>query len=200
MQIVSPAPYLTIEERKELTQKNDIKALWGVIYHWSWIFVCFTLVYHFTNICTIILSLFIIGGRQLACAVLVHDAAHKAMFNNPTINDFMGNWFGGYPVFQDVYKYRDYHLIHHLNAGLAEDPDILLTRGYPTTQKSTIRKFIRDVTGQTGVKSLAGLVMMHLGYLDYNLGNKVKRISQKERSCSAFFKTFIKNFGGPLTV
>ena len=73
MQIVSPAPYLTIAERHELTQKSDLKALWGVMYHWIIVIACFALVYHFPTVWAVIIALLIIGGRQLACAILMHD-------------------------------------------------------------------------------------------------------------------------------
>lgn len=200
MQVVSPAQYLTIEERNLLMQKSDFKAILGVLYHWGIIFAVFAIVYYYPNLLTIVVGTFIIGGQQLACAVLAHDASHHAVFNSKRLNDIAGNWFGGYPVFQDVIKYRDYHLVHHLNTGLEEDPDLLLTRGYPSNRKSMIRKFTRDMTGQTGIKSLVGLIMMHLGYLEFNLGNQVKRISQKDRTWPAFFKVFFAELGGPISV
>ena len=198
MQIVSPAPYLTIAERQELTQKNDLKALWGVFYHWGLIIGCFALVYHFPTVWAVIIAMLIIGGRQLACAILMHDGSHHAVFNSNGLNDIISNWFGAYPIFQDVLKYRGYHLQHHLNTGLEEDPDLLLTRGYPTTRRSMYRKFFRDLSGQTGIKALGGLVLMHLGYIEFNLGKKVVRVSQKDRSWTEFFKVFITNLGGPI--
>ncbi len=197
MQIVSPAPYLSVQERQELTKKSNLKAMWGIIYHWTWIIACFAVVYYYPNLITIVFALFILGGKQLACAILKHDAGHHAMFSSNFLNDHVGNWLGAYPVFQDVLKYRDYHLIHHLNTGLEEDPDLLLTRGYPTSKQSMIRKFTRDITGQTGIKALIGLVMMHLGYLEYNLGNKVVRISQKDRTWAEFLKVLVLNLSGP---
>lgn len=55
-----------------------------------------------------------------------------------------------------------------------------------------IRKFTRDLTGQTGVKALSGLILMHLGYLEFNLGGKVEKVDQKNRSWDGFFKVFYK--------
>ena len=198
MQVISPAPYLSVEERQALSIKNDFKGLMGIVYHWSLIVFALAAAYYFPNPIVIFISLFIIGGQQLACAILMHDAGHFAVFKHKGWNDWFGHWLGGYPIFQDMSRYRDYHLIHHLHTGLEEDPDLLLTRGYPTSKKSMIRKFSRDLSGVTGMKALAGLVMMQLGYLEYNLGNKVVRISQKGRSWSSFFKTFITKMGGPI--
>ena len=193
MQVLSPSPYLSIEERNMLSRKNNVRAALGIVYHWLWIIGSMVLVYWMPTFITIFLALFIIGGKQLACAILVHDAGHYAVFSNKVANDFFGNWFGGYPVFQNLVNYRSYHIIHHLNTGLPEDPDLLLTRGYPATRKSMIRKFWRDLSGQTGIKSLSGLILMHLGYLEFNLGGKVLEIDQSNRKTKDLVSAFIRN-------
>ena len=190
--------YLTKEERKALLKKNDAKAFTGLLVHWIWIAFAFALVYWWPNVLTIIVSLFILGGKQLACSVLMHDAAHHAVFSNRRVNDFMGQWLGGFLVFQDMLGYRPYHWEHHVKVGTMVDPDLLLTRGYPTSRASMLRKFFRDLSGQTGVKSLVGLIAIHLGYLKYNLGGKVERVSQKDRTWREFFITFFRQLSGPI--
>ncbi len=198
MQVLSAAPYLSPEERRALLRKNDWLALSHILLHWTWVALAFWSVYQWPNVIVIILALFVLGGRQLACAILMHDASHRAVLKNGTLNDFVGQWLGGFPVFQDMLAYRPYHHQHHLTTGTEEDPDLMLTRGYPTTRKSMFRKFVRDLTGQTGIKTLSGLVMMHLGYLNYNTGGKIIRSSQKDRSWLEFLRVFLLKMGGPL--
>jgi len=190
--------YLTSEERKLVLQKNDYKAAFEILIHWLWITAAMALAYLYPNPITIILSLFILGGKQLACAILMHDASHRVVFTNTKLNDIIGQYFGAYPIFHNTNNYRDYHLSHHLNTGLEDDPDLLLTRGYPTTKWSMLRKFTRDLTGVTGIKAFVGLMMMKLGYLEYSLGGKVVKVSQKDRTWAAFFKTVYRNFTGPI--
>ena len=156
------------------------------------------LVYFFPNPFTVILALFIIGGKQLACAILMHDASHFSILRNKKWNDRVGQWLGAYPIFNNILDYRPYHRTHHLNTGLEEDPDLFLTRGYPTTKKSMARKFFRDLTGQTGIKAFVGLMLIKLGYLEYNLGNKVIRKSQKHRTWKAFFVRLHEQFTYPI--
>ena len=199
MQKVSASPYLTREERKMLLQKNDWLAAFEIAVHWSWIIFAFALPYFWTNLLTILIALFILGGKQLACAILMHDTSHRAVFKSNQLNDFVGQWFGAFPIFQDMLKYRPYHQTHHFHNGLEEDPDLLLTRGYPTSRKSMFRKFFRDLSGQTGLKSFVGLIMMNLGYLKYNLGKNVTHISQKNRSWKDFFITFFKQLAKPIS-
>jgi fatty acid desaturase len=62
------------------------------------------------------------------------------------------------------------------------------------------RKFFRDLSGQTGLKVFIGLILMSLGYLEYNLGNNIVRVSQKNRTWGAFFRVVIKNLWKPVLV
>jgi len=197
MQIIPAKKYLTREERQMLMQKNDALAVWEVFLHYLWITGAFTLVYCWTNVFTIILALFILGGQQLGCAILMHDSGHLALFKSQKLNNFIGQWLGAYLIFNDMKKYRHYHFIHHNNTGLTEDPDLLLTRGYPTNRKSMQRKFIRDFTGQTGIKAFLGMMMMHLGYLEYNLGGSINKVDQSNRSWSDLIKMAFQNLSGP---
>ncbi|MEM7511623.1 MAG: fatty acid desaturase family protein [Bacteroidota bacterium] len=198
MQIVSANDYLTREERKLLMQKNAFLAWRDIGIHYLWIIAAFSWAYTFPNVFSILLALFVLGGKQLACAILMHDTSHHAVFSNKKWNDVVGQWLGAYPVFNNMKAYRPYHYRHHASNGLEEDPDLLLTRGYPTSRKSMMRKFFRDLSGQTGVKALIGLVMMQLGYLEFNLGGKVVRVSQKERSWKGFWRVFKNNLLGPI--
>ncbi|MEM6765609.1 MAG: fatty acid desaturase family protein [Bacteroidota bacterium] len=198
MQIVSAKDYLTREERKLLLEKSALMAWKGIIFHYFWIIAAFTWVYVFPSIFSIIIALLVIGGKQLACAILMHDTSHHAVFPQKRWNDLVGQWLGAFPIFNNMKAYRPYHYRHHVSNGLEEDPDLLLTRGYPTSRKSMFRKFFRDISGQTGLKALVGLVMMHLGYLAFNLGGKVVSISQKDRNWKEFWHVFRVSLLGPL--
>lgn len=192
--------YLTKEERKQLLQKNDWKATYQILYIGCWISVAFALVWWMPNILTVIIALFILGGQQLACSILMHDASHFSMFKNKKVNDFVGKWFGAYLIWNNMLRYRPYHLEHHLHTGHPEDPDLGLTVGYPTTQRSMVRKFVRDLTGLTGIKTqVIGNFATHLGLIEYNLGGgKVRRIDQSGRTFSEVSKMAFENLHGPI--
>lgn len=200
MQKLSANPFLTREERHQLMQKNDWKAAFEILVNLGWIAGAFALVYFWANPLTVIIALFIIGGQQLGLSVLMHDTGHKAVFKNPKLNDFVGQWIGAYPIFQDMYKYRDYHWVHHTTTGTEEDPDILLTRGYPTSPRSMMRKVFRDLSGQTGIKSFIGTILIHLGFLSYNLGKQSKPIPQNNRAKMEIIQLFFKKLTGPILI
>lgn len=190
--------YLTKEEIKSLHEKSNWKAAWEVAKVWLWIIFAFVLAGAYPNPFTILIALFILGGKQLGCAIIMHDASHLSLFKTKRLNETIGNWLGAYPVLQNVKQYRPYHLQHHVATGTDDDPDINLTKGYPTTAKSMLRKFLRDFAGASGIKGIFGVIMMHLGYLKYNLGNLITKIPPSERTFKTVVANGWKNLHGPL--
>lgn len=191
-----PSEYLTLEERKQLMEKSDLKAALEIAHTWAWIAFAMALVYFFPNVLTVVIALFILGGKQLACAIIMHDASHYSLFTNKKMNEFVGNWLGGYAIMNDVERYRPYHQAHHLNTGLADDPDLSLTKGYPTTVASMTRKIVRDLVGATGIKSQLGLLAMHFGILKYTLARNIERIRDDKTPLSIKAKNAFKNLVG----
>ncbi|HLP50494.1 MAG TPA: fatty acid desaturase family protein [Chitinophagales bacterium] len=190
--------YLTKEEIQQVMQKSDWKAAFEVFHTWAWIAFAFALPGFFPNPFTILISLFILGGKQLACAIILHDCSHDSMFTSRKVNRFVGNWFGAYPIMHDVDKYRPYHIQHHIHTGLDEDPDSPLTTGYPTTGMSMLRKFLRDFFGPTGIKSNVAVLLMQLGVLKYSLNGKAERASLKDKSMGQILLAALKNIAGPV--
>ena len=188
--------YLSKEEIQQLLKKSDWKAAWAFLHTWLWIAFAFAIAGLWPNPFTIIIAMFIIGGKQLACAILMHDCAHRSMFNSKDAHKFFGNWLAGYHILHDVERYRPYHIEHHVKTGTDDDPDLSLTKGYPTTVISFTRKVIRDLIGASGIKGHVAVLVMHFGYLKYELGGRIIKIKQKN-----FFtalKIFCKNMAGPI--
>lgn len=192
--------YLNKDEIKILVKKSNWKASWLIFYNWLVIGLTFTMVAFFTNVFTIILALFILGGRQLSCAITMHDASHRALFTSHKANDFFGNWLAAYPIMMDATRYRPYHIKHHVNTGTHKDPDLSLTKGYPTTVISFCRKVFRDLTGQSGLKAQLGVFLMNTGYIKYNLGGLIEKISQKRRNFTDILKVGVYYYWKPMLV
>ncbi|MDB5281395.1 MAG: Fatty acid desaturase [Bacteroidota bacterium] len=190
--------YFSNEEIKVLMQKSDWKAALEIATTWGWIAFAFLLSGLFPNPVTITISLFILGGKQLACAIILHDCSHDSMFTNNKVNTFIGNWFGAYPILHDLKKYRPYHVQHHINTGLADDPDVSLTKGYPTTAISMFRKFLRDLFGLSGAKANFAVIFMQLGFIKYALNGTAEWISNKGKNIFSILKTAVQNLAGPV--
>jgi fatty acid desaturase len=190
--------YLSSDEIKQLMKKSDLKAALEIFDTWAWIAFAFALVGFFPNPFTVIISLFILGGKQLACAIILHDCSHDSMFTSRRVNNLVGNWFGAYPIFHDVDKYRPYHVQHHINTGLDDDPDRPLTTGYPTSFISMVRKFLRDFFGPTGIKGNVAVILMQLGVLKYALNGKAEWVALKDKPLGQILSTAARNMAGPV--
>ncbi|MCG8668561.1 MAG: fatty acid desaturase family protein [Pseudomonadales bacterium] len=152
--------FLTKEERALLREKSDLKAVWSFIEVWGLTAVIFFVMAQFPYWFVILPGIFLLAGRQLAMGALLHDCSHRCMFTSAKVNDFMGNWFGGIPNLVSVEFYRPYHFTHHTKAGTKEDPDLKNIEQYPVSKSSMARKFIRDFSGLSGLKTLAALLFM----------------------------------------
>lgn len=155
--------YISREELAELTRLEDWRSWWLLAFNWGVVFSAFALVAVWPNPLTVVVALFLIGARQLGFAVVMHDASHRAFLANPVLNDKVGNWLAAYPIWSDIEPYRPYHLLHHAHTGTPRDPDLSLAAPFPTTRRSLLRKFWRDLSGQTGWKQAKAVFMRDVG-------------------------------------
>ena len=81
---------------------------------------------------------FLLMGRGCVLfAILAHEAAHRLLFSNKRLNDFVGRWIVGAPGFVPLDAYR----------------------GYPITKASWHRKLRRDAIGVSGYKNVKPLFL-----------------------------------------
>lgn len=169
--------YLSKEEVVYYTRKSDIKGLRVLISNWFYIFAIFTVVYIFPNPITILLSIILIGGRQLGLAILMHECGHKTLFKTPELNDTLGQWLCALPVLSNLPSYAAGHLQHHKLAGTVDDPDLNNYKEYPIDAASFKRKIWRDIKGQTAF-------------------NLIKSVSKGAKTAYTSEKMVIKNVEG----
>lgn len=154
--------YLSSDEIRPLAERSDMMGAVLVLHGWAVVALVVWLFSAFPNPITFIFAVMVIGSRQLGLAILMHEAAHNALFKSRRLNEFAGEWLCGRPILAELAAYRHYHLTHHRFTQTDKDPDLALSSKFPTTHASLKRKFMRDLTGQTGVKQLAGQIMMSL--------------------------------------
>jgi len=99
-------------------------------------------------------ALIVIAGRQQACFVLAHDAAHYRLFRARWLNDLVGRMLAA-PVCLSMRTYRVVHRLHHNHLYEAQDPDIPLVAGYPRGRKYLARKLLADLLGLNAWKTYA---------------------------------------------
>jgi fatty acid desaturase len=142
----------TREEIQQLLAVESWRGWLSIGIDWALVAGAFWLAAAWPNPLTVVAALFLIGGRQLGLAVLMHEAAHRTLLSDRRWNDWAGNWLCAYPVWSDLHAYRPYHLQHHAKNWTPDDPDIGLVRPFPITRASLRRKLWRDLSGQTGRK------------------------------------------------
>ena len=71
---------LSREEIKELLAFEDWRGWLSVAVNWGLVLAAMALVAAWPNPLTVIFALFVIGARQLGCAVLMHEASHRSLF------------------------------------------------------------------------------------------------------------------------
>jgi fatty acid desaturase len=98
------------------------------------------------------------GTTFARLAILAHEAAHKLLFTDKRVNDWVGRWLLAYPAFVPLDAYRRSHFAHHKEEFGPNEPDLDLYVGYPITRASMRRKLVRDAVGISGWKNLKPLL------------------------------------------
>ncbi len=195
---------LSKDEIRALTQRSDIRGAFAIASTWATIGASFaalawaTLQPLWVSIPVYTAGIAVLGGRQLALAILTHEATHNTLFNNRRLNNLLTDWLCGRPIGLDLEKYRKHHFIHHAKTGTLEDTDISLVADLPTTRRSLIRKFLRDLTGMTGAKFLLGRVLMDAEVLKWTVASKVEKLPQNDRHWWDYLVAYVKNAGPTL--
>lgn len=176
---VKPLEVISKEQYEEIKEKQDWRNVLSISSNWLQMSAAMALFFFYPNVITFLVALVIIGSRQFALAVLAHDAAHNLLFANNKVNDWAGQWFCAYPIFQDNRVYRPYHLKHHRHTETDDDPDLVLSSPFPITKRSFIRKVFRDLIGITGVKRYWGSLSSIFRTKGDNVFNKISKTSNK---------------------
>lgn len=199
------ADILSREEIRTLTQRCNWHGSWAVFTTWGVLALTFAglawareylPLWGFAL--ALLAGLAIIAGRQLCLAILQHDAAHGTLFKSKWGNDVLADWLCARPVWNELHKYRPYHLVHHAKTSSEQDPDLSLVAGFPTTRTSLLRKLARDLFGVTGLKFMLGRVLMDAGVLKWTVANDVQVLPQEGRRWWSYPLTFLGNAAGML--
>ncbi|VAW01599.1 Fatty acid desaturase, partial [hydrothermal vent metagenome] len=153
-----PLEIFSREQWSHLTTVSRWRGLWLILHGWAVVALVAggtAMLWNWNWLAGLLAAPFaivIVGGRQLGLSILMHDAAHGLLHPNRRINNFAGQWLSGAATGSDLHSYRAYHLTHHKFTQQPEDPDLGLSRPFPTSKASMKRKIIRDLTGQTFFK------------------------------------------------
>ncbi len=166
---------LTRQEIRRFTRRSNLHGVASVAADWSIIAGAMIAAAAFPHPAVILVAAVVIGGRQLGLAVLMHEAAHRALFRPRGVNDLVGEWLCAAPSWTCVRRYRRHHIEHHRFTGTDRDPDMGLNTPFPTTGWGVARKLLRDLFGVAGVRRFVALLAMDLGQLTYTASVNARR-------------------------
>lgn len=193
------------DEIKMLSARSDAWGAWAVASTWVVLALTFAALAvardhlpFWAFLLALPVGLVIIAGRQLCLGILQHDAAHGTLFKSKWANEVLVDWLCSRPIWNELHKYRPYHLTHHAKTATAADPDLCLVAGLPTTRASLARKFLRDLSGITGLKFLIGRLLMDAGVLGWSLTSDIRRLPQDGRRWWDYPRDLLRNAAGVL--
>ncbi|MES2090095.1 MAG: fatty acid desaturase, partial [Pseudomonadota bacterium] len=164
-----PADVLSCEEIAHFTSRSDLAGWWAIASTWAIIAGCFAALIWAPHPITYLLAVLVLGGRQLALAIILHEGSHGTLFKSRWLNHHASDWLAGRFIWIDLPRYREHHLRHHAHTNQAGDPDLSLTRPFPASAGSVTRKFLRDLSGLSGIRRVVGLVLMDLGVITWTV-------------------------------
>ncbi len=176
----------TPAEIKALSATSDLAGWWAVVSIWGAIAIAFAALAVWPHPLTFVAAVIVIGGRQLALAILMHEASHYTLFRTRWLNDVAGNWLAGRFIWIDVRRYRTHHHLHHTKTGTHEDTDKSLVSPFPTSRASVARKLLRDATGLSVFRRFLGLVLMDMGVLKWTVAAEAVRLPRNGRSIGSY--------------
>ncbi len=181
------------EEIARLTARSDLMGWSALLFTWGVIALVFVALARWPNPLTWLVAFIILGGRQLSLAILMHDASHGTLFRSKWLNDVLADYMCGSPLGIDLKRYRKHHLTHHVKTGTEFDTDRSLTEAFPTTPASLARKFARDLSGISGIKREIGLMMMHLGLVQWTVASEIVKLPQDGRNWRHYLRDGVRN-------
>ena len=176
---VAARDLVTSEQLAALRERVEWKGIFLIAHAWFVILAAMALVAAFPNPVTYILSVMLIGSRQLGLAILMHDGAHRCFSCSENRNMALSQWLCAYPIFADTLSYRRYHLQHHAHTQQEDDPDLVLSAPFPITKASYRRKFLRDITGRTGYAQRKAQLLNALGDSSLTFPQRARHFHEK---------------------
>lgn len=157
-------------DMSKLINRNPVswRHLLAVAFNWTVIAGCIVASLKVHNTILTLAALIIIGARQHALVVLMHEASHYQFAKNKFWNDALANVLCAFPLTLETDVYRKVHLAHHRHLNSDQDPDHLRKSkqsgwNLPATPKQ-VATFIPAFIFLLGPQEMAALLWGFSGF------------------------------------
>ena len=144
--------------RRDLRRIDDRRNALSVAGLWAWVVAVVGVAVWVDNPFLYAAAFVAMGPLYVRFAILMHEAAHKLLFTNKRVNDWVGTWLIAYPAFIPIGLYRRGHFAHHRAEFGPDDPDLAFYGGYPCDRATLRRRLVRDALGVSGWKNFVPLL------------------------------------------
>jgi fatty acid desaturase len=150
---------LTHEELSALSKVNPLLACAHIGAEWAVIMAAIYFCERFWHPYLYILAVILIGSRQHALTILMHDGVHYRLFRNRLINDWVSEVVLAWPHLISARAYRKNHFGHHKFLNTEQDPDFKRRIGdeawvFPKPASDLATLLIRDLLGLNTLRLL----------------------------------------------
>src|SRR5689334_1910805 len=115
--------YLTRDELKQLHRRSNLAGALATLTTLGLSGAALVAVAIWPSVPMAIAAVIVIGGRQFAMQVLVHEASHRTLFASRRLNEASG-WLFAALYWDDLHRYRETHDRHHRYNASLQDPDV----------------------------------------------------------------------------
>ena len=115
--------FITPAELRELTALQPWRTAMALALDWITIFAVALTGIYFDSWPVYLIAIFIIGARQHALAILMHDLAHYRFIKNKTLTKWFSDILIAWPLLGTYEGYKNNHLGHHRFTNTDDDPD-----------------------------------------------------------------------------
>jgi len=113
------------DEVRRLSALTPARGALHVAFEWTAVFATIAIAQRLQNPFAYILAVMVIGSRQHAMLILMHEAVHFRLFKSKRLNEFVGDVLLAWPCLVSMRSFSRNHLAHHQHLNTTEDPDIV---------------------------------------------------------------------------
>lgn len=124
--IETPFPGWKIESAaiRELSALSPTRSIFHLVLEWSIIVTTIIVSYRLHNPLAYVVAVIIIGSRQHALLLMMHEATHWRLFSEKRLNDWVCEVAATWPTLVSLRAFRHSHLAHHRYLNLTADVDL----------------------------------------------------------------------------